>query len=114
AEPVPVLPVEVVAPSTYADGQRLVGVAENGDEIIYEGDAALGKPAAVDRSRHAPEPAREKAENPKRVPPISARATHVPTRSDPAGDAAGADYRTAVELVKSGKTTEAVAALRAF
>src|SRR6185503_12707731 len=58
------------------------------------------------------EPAPARVE-PKRPAPISARATHVPTRSD-GGDAAAADYRAAVELVKSGKTADAVAALRGF
>ena len=112
-EPVPVLPVEVVAPPAYGEGQRFVGIADDGSEIIYEGDAAIGKPASIDRdrSRRAPEPVREQAEAKK--PPVSARATHAVTRSD-GSDAAGADYRAAVELVKSGKTTEAVAAFRRF
>ena len=106
-EALPTLPVEVVAPPQYGEGQRMVGVADDGTEIIYEGDAALGKPAVVDRARR--EPARIES---KRVPPVSARVPSTPTRSD-AGDAA-VDYRSAVELVKSGKTLEAVAALRAF
>src|SRR4051812_42662265 len=46
--PVPQLPVEVVAPTGtasggLADGQRVVGVADDGGEIVYEGDAAAGK-----------------------------------------------------------------------
>ena len=122
AQAVPTLPVEVVAPPAYGDGQRLVGVADDGSEIIYEGDAAAGKPAVIDYERRAPEVAAGKVERTKRVQsaPISARPTHVATRSEPAagasggGEAANAEYRAAVELVKSGKTTEAVAALRVF
>jgi tol-pal system protein YbgF len=105
--PVPVLPVEVVAPPAYADGQRVVGIADDGSEIVYEGDAALGKPAVIDRS-----PSRNVTVERAVKRPVSARTTHAPVRSD--GGDAGADYRAAVELVKSGKTTEAVAALRAF
>ena len=107
---VPQLPVEVVAPPAYGEGQRFVGIADDGSEIIYEGDAALGKPAVIDKSRRAaPPPDAE----PRR--PVSARVVHTPKRSEPVtNEAASADYRAAVELVKSGKTTDAVAALRAF
>jgi len=114
-EAVPTLPVEVVAPPTVNEGQRIVAVADDGSEIVYEGDAALGKPAVVDRPRRpaAVSVASDRLEVTKRVPPMSARPTHVPTRSD-GGDTAGADYRAAVELVKAGKTTDAVTALRAF
>lgn len=113
-EPVPTLPVEVMAPPTVNDGQRIVGVADDGSEIVYEGDAALGRPAAAERPRR---PAAVPVDNDRldvtKRPPMSARTTHAPTRSD-AGDAAGADYRAAVELVKAGKTADAVTALRAF
>jgi tol-pal system protein YbgF len=115
-EMLPTLPVEVVAPPTYGDGQRVVGVADDGSEIIYEGDAALGKQAASERPRRpAAVPLKtDRLEVTKRVPPMSsARTTHAPTRSD-GGEAAAADYRAAVELVKAGKTAEAVTALRAF
>jgi tol-pal system protein YbgF len=111
-EALPVLPVEVVAPPTVGEGQRLVGVADDGSEIVYEGDAALGKPAgSVDlpqRQTAMRDPDREVAKR-----PMSARATRVATRSD-GGEAAGTEYRAAVELVKGGKTTDAVTALRAF
>ena len=113
-EALPTLPVEVVAPPAYAEGQRYVGIADDGSEIIYEGDAALGRPAAVDRPhRPAAVPVtKDRIDVGKRVP-VSARTTPAPTRSD-GGAAAEADYRAAVELVKTGKTTEAVAALRTF
>ncbi|HEY5923348.1 MAG TPA: tol-pal system protein YbgF [Kofleriaceae bacterium] len=114
-EALPTLPVEVVAPPSYADGQRLVGVADDGTEIIYEGDAALGKPAVVDRARRA-QPVRVESKRAP-APAVSARVPATSTRregGDGGGDAASADYRAAVELVKSGKTTETVAALRGF
>jgi len=122
-ELLPVLPVEVVGPPSYADGQRFVGIADDGSEIVYEGDAALGKPAVVDPpARRAPPqrqnydtpPAAERLEVTRRIPPVSARTTRAPVRSEPAPAAAGADYRAAVELVKSGPKDEAVTALRAF
>src|SRR5689334_25258271 len=85
-EALPGLPVEVVAPPTVGEGQRLVGVADDGSEIVYEGDAALGKPAgSVDlppRQTAMRDPDREVAKR-----PMSARATHVATRSD-GGEAA--------------------------
>jgi tol-pal system protein YbgF len=113
-ETLPTLPVEVVAPPAYGDGQRVVGVADDGSEIVYEGEAALGKPAVIDRPRR---PAAVRVDpdrvDPKRAPATSARPTHAVTRGD-GGDAAGADYRAAVELVRAGKTMDAVAALRAF
>lgn len=40
---VPVLPVEVAAPAPTADGSRVVGVADDGTEIVYEGEAAGGR-----------------------------------------------------------------------
>lgn len=108
-EPVPQLPVEVIAPPAYAEGQRVVGIADDGSEIIYEGDAALGRAAAIDHERLRP----VAADVTKRAKPkTSARPTPAPTRGD--GDMAGADYRAAVELVRTGKTADAVVALRAF
>jgi tol-pal system protein YbgF len=49
---VPVLPVEVAAPPSVAaapapDAARVVGVTEDGTEIVYEGDAAAGRSAAL-------------------------------------------------------------------
>ena len=115
--PVPVLPVETLAPNTptpvtTTEGQRVVGVADDGGEIVYEGDAALGKAAVIDD-----EPRRTSLK-PEAEHHAIARAPHVRPRSTDvapvaAGDA-GEDYRAAVELVKAGKTDEAIAALHAF
>lgn len=124
---VPQLPVEVVAPphAAAAPGDpRVVAVEDDGTQIIYEGDAALGKPATIDDEALAaatPMHSRDRLEVTQRIPPISARAAHRSMRTDtsvhdsvPANDAAANDYRSAVELVKSGKHDEAVTALRAF
>jgi tol-pal system protein YbgF len=147
---VPVLPVEVagpaVSPSSGApaapDAARVVGVTDDGTEIVYEGDAAMGRPAAVSpvaddlpaSRRTSPAAQRPAAAPPlqgevpattdrievmRRVPPISARAaTRTKTREHEApgdrnGDAAS-DYRAAVELVKTARYGDAIAALRVF
>ena len=140
----PQLPVEVVAPPASAapalpDGGRVVGVADDGSEIIYEGDAAAGKPATLEddpqamsampaSSHHAVKAATSPALPLDDVPttsdrlevthhvPLAARTPHAHVRADaPAtGDSAGADYRAAVELVKAAKYADAIAALRAF
>ena len=123
-EPLPQLPVEVVAPPATSDTARVVAITEDGTEIVYEGDAALGKPAVIDIApvRRVP-PSHAASESPRAMPrteptrrtsPVSARTSRAPVRSDPGGEAASADYRTAVELVKSGGKDDAVAALRAF
>jgi len=115
ATPVPTLPVEVVGPSNAVatdvqPGQRVVGVADDGGEIIYEGDAAAGKVATLDTPIAMPELGHHT--------PMSARITHARPRPvdapAPASDQPGEDYRAAVELVKAGKSDEAIGALRAF
>lgn len=116
ATPVPTLPVEVVGPSNAVatdvqPGQKVVGVADDGGEIIYEGDAAAGKVATLDTPIDMPEMAHHT--------PMSARITHARPRpieapAAAAGDDAGEEYRAAVELVKAGKSDEAVTALHAF
>lgn len=115
-EPVPSLPVEVVAPPAYEEGQRLVAIADDGSEIIYEGDAALGKPAVIDDAPRASTPSRRPAkarvEVARKAPAVSARTKKTATRSESAG--AAAEYRAAVDLVRSGKTEDAITALRAF
>lgn len=129
----PNLPVEVATPDRPASpsGSRVVAITDDGEEIVYEGDAAAGKPATLDddpprspslrptaNRPHAGErlPAGDRIEVKRR--PTAARSARVPTRerelpSERAGDA-GNDYRLAVELVKSGPHDQAVAALRAF
>lgn len=120
-EAVPQLPVEVVAPPASPESGRVVAIAEDGTEIVYEGDAALGKPAVIElepvrRVPSAPrsEPSSDRSEPARRPGPVSARASHAPVRSDVGNDTAAAEYRAAVELVKSGSKDEAVAALRKF
>ena len=47
----PQLPVEVLAPpraARAATDERVVAIADDGTEIIYEGDAASGKAATLD------------------------------------------------------------------
>jgi tol-pal system protein YbgF len=112
AEPLPQLPIEVVAPPTVGEGQRLVAIADDGSEIVYEGDAALGKPAATNMSAISDAPRARVYETPE--PKRAARTTHTMVRSEPANDAASTDYRAAVELVRSGKQADAVVALRTF
>jgi tol-pal system protein YbgF len=115
----PQLPVEVMAPPAAPESGRVVAIAEDGTEIVYEGDAALGKPAVIEiepprrlPSSSRSEPASDR--EPARRAPVSARASHVPVRSDVGNDTAATEYRAAIELVKSGSKDEAVAALRTF
>jgi len=100
----PPLRVEVAAP---AGDENVVGLADDGSEIVYEGDAAAGKVGQVAQI----DPPRERTPLvAHKKPPAPAPAQTVGERG---GDAAN-DYRLAVELVKAGKHDEAVAALRAF
>jgi len=119
---IPSLPVEVAAPAAPASTSRVVGVTDDGYEIVYEGDAAAGRvavPESEESMRRAP-PDRPRtaraAESP--TPRVSARAARTPTRErEPApvrSDEANDEYKAAVELVKAGSHADAVAALRAF
>lgn len=140
----PQLPVEVAGPAasappmTSADGgpSRIVAVTEDGTEIVYEGDAALGKVATMDDdisvASAPPAPRRSGRRDVapvgsyqapagievSRRPAVSARTARVATREREApterSDDAGADYRAAVELVKAGSQPEAIEGLRAF
>jgi tol-pal system protein YbgF len=128
-EGVPQLPVEVAGPDKPAlttNGSRVVGITEDGEEIVYEGDAAAGKVATMEDepaprpARGNPPPAGDRIEV-RRAPAVAARSGRTQTRAggerelptERSGDAAN-DYRVAVELVKSGDHDKAVAALRAF
>ena len=150
---IPPLPVVVAAPlaapvpapaPASPDGSRVVGVSDDGTEIVYEGDAVTGRPPAglalvadeppVRRAvaASAPRPASpasppladvpvvsDRLEVTHRVPPVSARAAARGKTRDheppsERGDSAGNDYRAAVELVKAGNYVDALAALRAF
>jgi tol-pal system protein YbgF len=122
----PSLPVEVAAPPAT---ERVVGVTDDGTEIVYEGDAALGRSGAWDEDppprRTAPPlssapPPRVRADDRIEVtrPRVQARSSRPVARereapSERTGDAAVA-YRDAVELVKGGKHDDAIAALRGF
>ena len=132
----PALPVEVVGPAASKDagnGSRVIGIADDGTEIVYEGDAALGKAATWDdEPRPSPRVARrvdvaavpdvnasDRIEVTRRIPPVSARVGRTPMRERDAAptertDAANADYRAAVELVKAGDHANAVTSLRGF
>ncbi len=128
-EGMPQLPVEVAAPdkpvaaAASPGAARIVGITEDGEEIVYEGDAAIGKVATLeDEPAPAPRPARG---NPPPVSdrievrrPVAARSARTQPRerelpTERGGDA-GTDYKIAVELVKAGDQEKAVAALRAF
>ena len=98
-------------------------MTEDGYEIVYEGDAALGKVAVpeseeVSRSTgaaHYPRRESSRAE-PARV---SARTARTQTRAPepapaPRNDEATEEYKAAVELVRGGSHADAVASLRAF
>jgi tol-pal system protein YbgF len=102
----PSLPVEVATPPP-GDGSRIVGVADDGTEIVYEGEAVqTGRVATLDREE------RKGSLVVKKAPPREPKRTDV-AATERGGDAAN-DYRLAVELVKAGKHDEAVTALRAF
>jgi len=160
---IPTLPVEVVAPPPSLDNpnnpnQRVVGIADDGAEIVYEGDAAAGRMAIPEsesmpsstsssssgssRRMHASGPppsvpapsatldvptTSDRLEVTHRsLPPVSARTSHGKVRGDSTSDRqipdkpgerssdAGAEYRAAVDTLKSGKHDQAVIALRAF
>jgi tol-pal system protein YbgF len=111
-EPVPQLPVEVVAPPTVGEGQRLVAIADDGSEIVYEGDAALGKPAVTNMSAISDAP-RSRVYDAAPEPKRAARTTHTAVRSE-SNDAAASEYRAAVELVRGGNQADAITALRTF
>ena len=116
---IPSLPVEVAAPAP-ASTSRVVGISEDGYEIVYEGDAALGKvavPESEEPVRRAPPPRSEARAEP--APRVSARTARTPTRAPeaaaaPRDDEASEEYKAAVELVKGGNHADAVASLRAF
>jgi tol-pal system protein YbgF len=124
---IPNLPVEVANPERPVSSTeaRVVAVTDDGEEIVYEGDAAAGKIATLedDAPRVSTRPPPPKAAEdrfevtPRRTPTVAARrGRRMATRERPSdrdGDAAG-EYRAAVELVRSGQHEPAVAALRAF
>jgi tol-pal system protein YbgF len=150
----PPLPVEVVlppvvaataAPAPNGDGdERVVGIADDGSEIVYTGDAASGRAASPEPdgpvAAGAPAPRRhghavtsddhaDHGDVGSRH--VAARATHgraargaddakAPRLADAPGERTaaagdpGGEYRAAVALLKGGDAIGAVTALRAF
>lgn len=123
------------APSSSAGASRVVGIADDGVEIVYEGDAAAGKQALFDEEP-APRPSASRTADPPPPAPRAlgtsgdaarrrteasrplARPSRASTRdrespSERTADA-GNDYRVAVELVKAGQYADGATALRAF
>jgi len=126
----PDLRVEVAAPAApsptpapAAPDGRVVGIADDGAEIVYEGDAASGKQATLDDDP-PPAPPAARSARPRAEPPrtTASRAARAPSRAakrdrDPPterGVDAGNNYRAAVELVKAGDHAAGSAALRGF
>lgn len=85
---VPVLPVEVAGPAVppaapaAPDTARVVGVSDDGTEIVYEGDAAAGRPAAVVDHEALPSPSLRMS--PVHSPPATPRTTALPLAELPA------------------------------
>jgi tol-pal system protein YbgF len=155
---VPKLPVEVLAPSAKEDdppagdsdlsdlgpGARVVGISDDGTEIVYADDAAAGKAApppepdpdpsgggAIDaprpRANHtpaslAPVPATsDRLAALREVPKVSAVAarTSAPAPRPDRGDHADprdprADYQAAVDALHAGDHAAAISGLREF
>jgi tol-pal system protein YbgF len=117
---IPSLPVEVATPTQPSTTSRVVGMTEDGYEIVYEGDAAAGRVAVPESEEPIArrEPARTPRVRAPEPPRVSARAARTPVRaSEPPTartDDATEEYKAAVELVKAGSHDDAIAALRAF
>ena len=80
--PVPALPVEVLGPAPAVappapDAPRVVGVADDGTEIVYEGDAIV-RPVAPVAPDDAPAPRRAPAPGQRPVAPAAAPAPPAP------------------------------------
>jgi len=118
----PPLPVEVVAPGATpppGDGDpsladlgadaELVGVAEDGTEIVYVGDAAAGRPGTLSGDDLTPDRIPAAGRLPRartgKAPPTPARASVAP-------DDAADRYQQAMGRLRSGDHVAAVALLR--
>jgi tol-pal system protein YbgF len=106
------------SPRTYADGTRVVGVTEDGTEIIYADDAmgVSGSAGDDDDATFLPdddlgaefdEPAPAPPPRPAPPPPPKARVKASPASIE-------ARYRAAVDMLKADEHAAAIAALRAF
>jgi tol-pal system protein YbgF len=153
---VPKLPVEVLAPapgeratsgdpdasdvSDLGGDARVVGVADDGTQIVYVGDAAAGKAIApppssddaddegsarprprADRAPLPPVPTTTDRITPQRdVPKVSAVAARAPAPASRPGHADArdhdpvAEYQAAVDALKAGDYAEAISMLREF
>jgi tol-pal system protein YbgF len=117
----PALRVEEVAPPASTDpaplpaGSRVVGVTDDGTEIVYEGEAAAGKTAWPDEPIAAAPLPPMPTVRASRAARTQVRST-VRDRSEPAerSDDAAAAYRAAVEQVRSGAYADAATSLRDF
>ena len=125
----PPLPVEVLAPEPagadagLAPGQRIVGIADDGTAIIYEGDAATGRAATWgddDDEPAAPPPPRARAVRapaPASGDRIATTGDRIPTvthatAAEKDGAAAAELYKGGVDLLRAGKHDSAVVAFR--
>jgi len=119
---IPNLPVEVATPAGQATaaspGSRVVGLTDDGYEIVYEGDAAAGKVAVPEDDEPMVARAPRRASRPPERVAVAARTSRAPTRASTPpverNDEAVDAYRAAVDLVRGGSQPEAVAALHAF
>jgi len=134
---VPKLPVEVIEPgadepagydvrSEYGADARIVGIDDDGYEIVYVGDAASGKTVSyedadlgsdddVEDLEYAPDDDDDGADD--APPPKKAKAPkpkQTPKPAPPSDDDAAAAYEAAVALVKAKDHDAAITALRAF
>ena len=126
----PSLPVEVATPPAPPPGSRaprVVGMTDDGYEIVYEGDAAAGKVATLEddppqpilRRERPPARTTDRVTLTSRKPRLSTRSARRMTRdrgttpSERSADAAS-EYRHAVAIVRSGNYDGAVVALRTF
>jgi tol-pal system protein YbgF len=130
-------PAAQVAAAVTPNGGRVVAIADDGTEIVYEGDAAAGKAAVLEPDDDQPPPREDRvARRAEPAPPpadpspvadsakphdvahpaVAARRAHARVDREPAAanDAAANDYRAAVDLIKAGKHEDAITALRAF
>jgi tol-pal system protein YbgF len=120
----PSLPVEIVGPGatppaadrdpTLAElghGAEVVGVAEDGTEIVYVGDAAAGKPGTLSSRDLEPDRSGRRATVPRTV---ARRAPASLAAPPPAGgpDDAAERYQQAMGRLRSGDHVAAVALLR--
>jgi tol-pal system protein YbgF len=120
----PSLPVEVVGPgatppaadrdpslAALGHGAEVVGVAEDGTEIVYVGDAAAGKPGTLSSRDLEPDRTGRRATVPRTVA-RRAPASIAGPAGPPGPDDAAERYQQAMGRLRSGDHVAAVALLR--